>query len=93
MATGKTTTTAGEERVLEVVSSPENERRPRLVATSRQRKTSPDAPGDSVAPDEIRIRAYFLSLARGERPPDPVDDWVRAESELTTGKRSANTRG
>ncbi len=93
MATRKTPTTAGKPRAVEKVPSSAGERRPRLVAMSRQRKASPEAPDGSILPDEIRVRAYFLSLERGELPTDPIGDWLRAESELTAGRRRANTRG
>jgi len=52
-----------------------------------------DAPDGSIAPDEVRLHAYYLSLERGDLPPDPIGDWLRAESELSTGGRSANSRG
>jgi hypothetical protein len=75
-----------------VTPSPESGK-PRLVATSRQRKTMPDTSDGSIAPDEVRLHAYYLSLERGDLPPDPIGDWLRAESELSTGGRSANSRG
>ena len=34
--------------------------------------------------DEIRTRAYELYLARGAQPGRELEDWLRAESELTT---------
>jgi hypothetical protein len=32
--------------------------------------------------EQIRTRAYFLSLARQGRPGNPVEDWLAAEREL-----------
>jgi hypothetical protein len=32
--------------------------------------------------EQVRIRAYFLSLARQGRPGNPVEDWLAAEREL-----------
>ena len=32
--------------------------------------------------EQIRTRAYFLSLARKGRPGNPVEDWLAAEREL-----------
>jgi hypothetical protein len=31
---------------------------------------------------DIRIRAYYLSLERGLAKGNPIDDWLRAEHEL-----------
>jgi len=33
--------------------------------------------------DEIALRAYHIYLERGCTPGHPLDDWVRAERELT----------
>jgi hypothetical protein len=52
------------------------------------RETSADWRGGtagSTAPlqeEEIRLRAYYLSLARGAEPGSAFDDWIRAEREL-----------
>ena len=35
--------------------------------------------------EQVRIRAYFLSLARQGRPGNPVEDWLAAERELGRG--------
>ncbi len=39
----------------------------------------------TVTEEQIRHRAYELYLARGEKPGDPVQDWVQAEKELRMG--------
>jgi len=38
---------------------------------------------DRPVDERIRVRAYELYLARDNRPGDEVDDWLRAERELT----------
>jgi hypothetical protein len=35
--------------------------------------------------EQVRTRAYFLSLARQGRPGNPVEDWLVAERELSSG--------
>jgi hypothetical protein len=37
--------------------------------------------------EEIRKRAYEIYLARGARPGNPLQDWLRAEAELRHGRR------
>lgn len=39
---------------------------------------------EADAAEQIRVRAYFLHLERRGRPADPVEDWLRAERELST---------
>ena len=36
--------------------------------------------------EEIRVRAYFLSLERRHPAADPRADWLRAEQELAGGR-------
>ena len=59
-------------------------------APRRARRTADDVPaGLTIAPpteDEIRTRAYFLSLERRNRIADPVADWLRAEQELVAAR-------
>ena len=33
--------------------------------------------------EQIRLRAYYLSLERGTNPGSAVEDWIRAEREFT----------
>jgi hypothetical protein len=33
--------------------------------------------------EEIALRAYHIYLERGSAPGDPMQDWIRAERELT----------
>jgi Protein of unknown function (DUF2934) len=48
-----------------------------------------------VSTDDIRLRAYYLSLERNGGEPNPVADWLRAERELTNraGRSTAQPRG
>ncbi|MBI3491110.1 MAG: DUF2934 domain-containing protein [Acidobacteria bacterium] len=39
-------------------------------------------PNGASTEEEIRVRAYFLSLERGSNSGSPFDDWIQAESEL-----------
>jgi hypothetical protein len=41
-----------------------------------------------VTAEQIRERAYFLSLERGEGPADPEADWARAERELVGASKT-----
>jgi hypothetical protein len=38
----------------------------------------------AIDDEQIRIRAYFLSLERQGRPGDPMDDWLAAEREFVS---------
>jgi hypothetical protein len=55
---------------------------------------SPQAAGDTTAavPDRDRIatRAYELYLARGGGDGEALDDWLSAERELSTDRRSSD---
>jgi len=47
------------------------------------------AAGLTIAPpthEEIRVRAYYLSLERGGPSADPLADWFRAEQELVASR-------
>ena len=37
--------------------------------------------------DEVRVRAYMLSLARGDRPGTPDSDWYQAEREVALSRQ------
>lgn len=62
-------------------------------APRRARPVNVDVPaGLTIAPpteEEIRVRAYFLSLERGGPSVDPTADWLRAEQELVAGRAVA----
>ena len=50
--------------------------------------TSDDWPGSrrgasTNREEQIRLRAYYLSLERGTNPGSAVEDWIRAEREFT----------
>ena len=45
-------------------------------------------PTKVVTADQIRERAYFLSLERGGGPGDPEADWARAERELVGASKA-----
>jgi hypothetical protein len=46
------------------------------VKKSRKTKTQPTR-------EEIALRAYHIYLERGGAPGNPLEDWIRAERELT----------
>lgn len=50
---------------------------------SRSKKTAP-------TPEAIQLRAYEIYLERNGAPGNPLEDWVRAETELlqANGKKS-----
>jgi hypothetical protein len=54
-------------------------------ATSTQVATGDVAVGNAASSEEIRLRAYQIYLARGERPGFELDDWLQAERELRGG--------
>ena len=96
MATTKARSTTPRKGPLNTASDPEEASRPRLVRTSRKRKESPEspeAPDATGVTEQIRIRAYYLSLARNGFGADPLDDWLRAERELTSGGHTAAAEG
>lgn len=70
-----------------ITTPPARPRRP--GAPRRARQTDDASPAAiTIAPptmDEIRTRAYYLSLERG-RAGDPVADWLRAEQELVASR-------
>jgi hypothetical protein len=57
-------------------------RRASTAAAPRARATSARRPAPPVD-DQIRLRAYELYLQRNGHPADPMEDWLRAERELT----------
>jgi len=42
--------------------------------------------------DQIAARAYGIYLERGATPGDPMQDWLRAEHELTTPPKTKKSR-
>ncbi len=90
MATRKTTRTRTPAAETPVAPAPKA-RRP--GATRRARPVNVDVPaGLTIAPpteEEIRVRAYYLSLERGGPSLDPQADWLRAEQELVAGRAVA----
>ena len=88
MATRKTTRTPSPSPSEDTPSSAPRARRP--GAPRRKKAQAPDAPASlEVAPptdEEIRVRAYFLSLERRHPAADPRADWLRAEQELAAAR-------
>jgi hypothetical protein len=42
--------------------------------------------------DQIAARAYEIYLQRGATPGDPMQDWLRAEHELTTPAKKSRSK-
>lgn len=57
--------------------------------------SAPQAAGDTTAPsrerDRIAMRAYELYLARGGGEGAAMDDWLRAEQELSRNRRDSES--
>jgi Protein of unknown function (DUF2934) len=90
MATRKTTRTrTAPAPAPEVAAVPAATKARRPGAPRRARRVGTEVPaGLTIAPpteEEIRVRAYYLSLERGGPSPDPTADWLRAEQELVAG--------
>jgi hypothetical protein len=70
----------------------EESRRTLVSAQHRTRRRSEHAENIALATmlprEEIERRAYELYLARGGEPGQELEDWLRAERELTQQKRS-----
>jgi DUF2934 family protein len=45
-------------------------------------ETAQETPRRESTDEEIRVRAYEISLARGSAPGFELDDWLEAEREL-----------
>lgn len=56
---------------------------PKQDSPSRVEQNSPEVE------QQIRTRAYELYEGRGRTDGHDVDDWLRAESEITSGKQEA----
>jgi len=65
----------------------------RAKAAKPARRRAKAAPRVPVPTDEeIRERAYYLSLERNGSPGDPVDDWNRAKEQLESAALPAPRR-
>lgn len=69
-------------------------RRPRRAgqlptqAVEQTQTPAPVPPSDTVSDEEIRMRAYFLSLERGAHGGSDMEHWLQAERELRSkGKK------
>ena len=87
MATNKTRSTTRGRASVQTVSEPEGKRRPAPVTTPKKRKPAPNKPLTMTPTEHIRVRAYYLFLERNGCAADPIGDWLRAERELTTGRK------
>lgn len=56
--------------------------RPSAAATETKTR-KPRAPKGAPTQEQIRLRAYEIFLERNGAPGNPLEDWVRAERELT----------
>lgn len=85
MATRKTTRTPSPS-----ADTPSPAPRARRASAPRKKAPAAEAPAGrrAVAPteEEIRVRAYFLSLERRHPAADPRADWLRAEQELAAAR-------
>lgn len=92
MATRKTTRT----RTTPAPALPAAAKTRRPGAPRRAKRVGTEVPaGVTIAPpteEEIRVRAYFLSLERGGPSPDPAADWLRAEQELVASRAADAAR-
>jgi hypothetical protein len=77
--TTKTKTSASKPAASNVVAMPTPESRPRALKAAPTRLRAKAMP----AADDIAVRAYYLFEARGLQHGHDLDDWLRAESELT----------
>jgi hypothetical protein len=50
------------------------------------------APKAKPTQDQIAARAYEIYLERGATPGDPMQDWLRAELELTTPAKKSRSK-
>jgi hypothetical protein len=74
---------------------------PAVRAPRSPRRVGAAAPAEGVAAlraqavepttEAIRERAYQIYLTRGDRPGDPLSDWLQAERELAHLARAART--
>ena len=57
--------------------------RTRVSASPKQKQSAAKTSKTRPTQAEIALRAYHIYLERGCTPGNPLDDWVRAERELT----------
>lgn len=88
MAIRKTPSTTRRGGPPQTASESEGARRPRTATAPKKRTTAPKPPATMASTEHVRVRAYYLSIER-HGCADPIADWLRAERELTTGKRTA----
>jgi Protein of unknown function (DUF2934) len=50
------------------------------------------APKDKPTQEQIATRAYEIYLERGATPGDPMQDWLRAELELTAPPKKSRSK-
>ena len=87
MGTRKTRPITQRRTSVQTASEPKGERRPPAVTTPKKRKPDSKRPVTKTPTEHVRVRAYYLSLARNGCSPDPIADWLRAERELTNGRK------
>ena len=51
-----------------------------------------DTPKSKPTQDQIAARAYEIYLDRGATPGDPMQDWLRAESELAAPPKKSRSK-
>ncbi len=56
---------------------------PKTRATSSPTVKKPQKTKTRPTQEEIALRAYHIFLERGSTPGDEIEDWLRAERELT----------
>ena len=54
-----------------------------MSSTATPRSTSQSLSFNPALEEKIRLRAYEIYLRRGAAPGSALEDWVRAESEIT----------
>jgi hypothetical protein len=86
--TTKTKTSATKPAASNVVAMPMPESRPRALKTAPIRTRAKATP----ATDDIAVRAYYLYEARGLQHGHDLDDWLQAESELTSMMKAPRKR-
>lgn len=82
MATRRTTPLAEHQPVVETVPAPKQPAA--AFATRKKGKSRPKAPANTISAEDIRVRAYYLSLERNGSAGDALADWLAAERELTS---------
>jgi hypothetical protein len=62
------------------------------ASASPEGKKSKQVKRQPPTQDEIALRAYHIYLERNGAPGNPLEDWVRAERELTDGLKKTTRR-